>query len=364
MPVGYRYHLSLNGALYVGVTLLLGVGAVNSQNNLLYIAFGLAIGGMLVSGLLSGAMLTGLRAERGEIESGAAGEALVVRYRVTNRNRLAPAFALVMEETAGGVATWPRLMAAPRGGAVHVGPGQTVWIDAPSAPFRRGEALFEGFRATTSFPFGIVRKSVRFRAPGRALVRPEAAPVDGEAVRRAAMRAERDASRDARVGRGLDYVGLREYLPGDSLRRIAWRASARTGELVVREETRPSAGRLWVELELDALPERGGGDVGAVERANERAISVAAGLILEASRAGVAVGLSVPGVGVRREPVDAPSGRALPSRVGLLLDDLARIDLREVGRGAPAPGVSRERAVAVVRAGTSDEAWAGEGVAP
>lgn len=368
MPVGRRYHVQVNGALYAGVTLLLGVGAINSQNNLLYLAFGLAIGGLLVSGLVSGAMLTGLRVERQEIESGAVGEVLVARYRVTNRNRLVPIFALVIEETSGGDGTWERLMRAPRGGAVHVGPGQSIWVDAPCAPSRRGEAVFERYRATTSFPFGIVRKSVLFRQRARAIVRPEPAAVDREAVRRAASRAERDASVDTRVGRGLDYIGLREYHPGDSLRRIAWRASARTGELVVREETRPSAGRLWVELELTPLRAGSDGDDDGdpVVRANERAISVAAGMVIEAARAGVAVGLVVPAVGVRREPADAQPGARgePPARVGLLLDDLALIDLRMVGRAGVAPSAPRERAVAVIRAGAEAEVWEREEVGP
>src|SRR4051812_7254258 len=33
---------------------------------------------------------------------------------------------------------------------------------------------------------------------------------------------------------GLEFYGMREYVPGDDLRRIVWRASARTGEIMVR----------------------------------------------------------------------------------------------------------------------------------
>jgi uncharacterized protein (DUF58 family) len=42
-----------------------------------------------------------------------------------------------------------------------------------------------------------------------------------------------------RAGSGNELFGIREYRPGDSLRRIHWRSSARHGELVVREYEPP-----------------------------------------------------------------------------------------------------------------------------
>src|SRR5438445_13416249 len=38
-----------------------------------------------------------------------------------------------------------------------------------------------------------------------------------------------------RAGSGTEMFGAREYRPGDPLRRIHWRSSARHGELIVRE---------------------------------------------------------------------------------------------------------------------------------
>src|SRR5690606_11081626 len=45
---------------------------------------------------------------------------------------------------------------------------------------------------------------------------------------------------------GTDLVGLREYLPGDDLRRLHWSSTARTGTLMVREDADPSQARLTV----------------------------------------------------------------------------------------------------------------------
>jgi uncharacterized protein (DUF58 family) len=49
-----------------------------------------------------------------------------------------------------------------------------------------------------------------------------------------------------RAGSGTDLFGVREYRPGDSLRRIHWRSSARHGELVVREYEPPGVQTLGI----------------------------------------------------------------------------------------------------------------------
>jgi uncharacterized protein (DUF58 family) len=49
-----------------------------------------------------------------------------------------------------------------------------------------------------------------------------------------------------RAGAGTELFGVREYRPGDTLRRIHWRSSARRGELVVREYEPPGVRTLGI----------------------------------------------------------------------------------------------------------------------
>ena len=49
-----------------------------------------------------------------------------------------------------------------------------------------------------------------------------------------------------RAGSGTELFGVREYRPGDSLRRIHWRSSARHGDLVVREYEPPGVQTLGI----------------------------------------------------------------------------------------------------------------------
>jgi uncharacterized protein (DUF58 family) len=59
-----------------------------------------------------------------------------------------------------------------------------------------------------------------------------------------------------RAGSGTEMFGVREYRPGDPLRRIHWRSSARRGELVVREYEPPGVQTLGIFCDPDpATPE-------------------------------------------------------------------------------------------------------------
>ena len=50
---------------------------------------------------------------------------------------------------------------------------------------------------------------------------------------------------------GLEFYGMREYVPGDDLRRVVWRASARVGRVMVREAEQGITDRITLILDTD-----------------------------------------------------------------------------------------------------------------
>jgi uncharacterized protein (DUF58 family) len=147
-------------------------------------------------------------------------------------------------------------------------------------------------------------------------------------------------SGDERVAHGgTDLVGLREYLPGDDLRRLHWATSARTGTLMVREDADPSQAHLAVVLddrmESYRLP---GADPEALF---EEAVDAAASLAGAASAAGHPVSLrSV----TRRIDLEVPggnggqaTGRPAPELLAALAD-VALQDSPTDAAGAAGPG--------------------------
>lgn len=147
-------------------------------------------------------------------------------------------------------------------GSVGVGARRAVTVEADIRPPRRGIYPVGPFVVAVEDPFGFVEATWALGEPDRLLVVPEVsllgaagpALLDGEGDAHLLQR--RVAGRD-------DDLSTREYRPGDALRRVHWRASARHGDLMVRQEehrSHPDA-RLLVDTRLggyrDARPDPG-----------------------------------------------------------------------------------------------------------
>ncbi len=100
---------------------------------------------------------------------------------------------------------------------------------------RRGVYTVGPLVAVTSDPLGLTERETLLAPEFELLVHPR---VEYVADRPLTRRYEDPPIRPPQSKpwpSGLEFYGMREYAPGDDLRRIVWRASARTGKLMVRE---------------------------------------------------------------------------------------------------------------------------------
>jgi uncharacterized protein (DUF58 family) len=98
-------------------------------------------------------------------------------------------------------------------------------------PLRRGPIGAQAWVLETGDPLGLFRHRGPRADSELALVLPRFTALSERPQTR-----EVEASLAApRAGSGTEMFGVREYRPGDPLRRIHWRSSARHGELIVRE---------------------------------------------------------------------------------------------------------------------------------
>ena len=203
---------------------------------------------------------------------------------------------LTLDVTAGGAARPVKLL--PLG---FEGPWTGVVTPArgrlPLVPLRRGVYTSVLLDVRSAAPLGLVwwRRRLFVELPRPFEVGPM--PVH---VRLDAPRGSEDSGTDdGRVASAqADAVKtVREYLAGDPIKLIHWPATARSGELMVKELEAPVAPVLYLVVDLR------GGDDAAVEDAASRA----AGLALAAISAGVPVTLlTAEATGPRTGPVSSP----------------------------------------------------------
>lgn len=283
------------GLVYVLAIVVIGVASGARPNNLIIWVFSAMIAALLVSGILSGFMMMPLRAQRLEPRRGRVGEPLLIRYELTNRSRLLPAYELTVRELVDPT----RLASAGEGWAMHVGPGDTVHAEAVFRPLRRGVVELDRFEIATTFPFGLLQKVVRLARRGEVLIHPEILPLRADLLSRVASGAVGGQRLSQRGGGDDDFFGVREYRPGDSVRRIAWKRLAGTGRIASIERGRTVPPRVRVLLDLrfptPALRVADGEDPRLLE---ERAIVLAASLVALADRLGYEYALSVAGVDI------------------------------------------------------------------
>jgi uncharacterized protein (DUF58 family) len=295
--------------MYLGLTVLVGFAAMNGQNNLLFWILGVMISALLISGLVSGLMMRGLRVRRLVTRHGVVGEPLTVRYAVTNLNRFVPVFSVhITERPVSGASGWTGFMAPAEAWIMHLGPRETVHGEAIFWPRRRGEARFDQLRIWTTFPFGIIKKSVTFSQPQPALVYPQLYELRRRVVNAITPQGLAGALVSRRAGAGDDYYGMREFRQGDTLRQVAWKRTAGLDELVCIERTQPAPPKLRVVVNLTTPTRNLRVDPGSVrdqspQHLEELSISLAASIIHAADQNGFEVGLSLPGTGLPPLPI-------------------------------------------------------------
>lgn len=103
-------------------------------------------------------------------------------------------------------------------------------------PTKRGEYQFTGINIFVSDPGGFFYSEKFFRSPVKLTVYPsiEEISIDKLRQKRSTLSAMGIHS-SKQIGIGTDFAGIREYIQGDSFKKIEWKSSARINKLMTRE---------------------------------------------------------------------------------------------------------------------------------
>jgi uncharacterized protein (DUF58 family) len=301
----FNYDVTGVGIIYVLTVLLIGVAALNTGNNLLYVIVAAMLAAILVSGVASAVVLRELELDIRLPEHVFAGSATLGKIVVRNRRKWLPSFSIsVVPLKQKASAQWQWV--ATTFGFPPGQPAAKQWVTLPdrqlrriaanaAAPLgifndsayfpyipasaelsaelelcfpRRGRYQQNSFGLATRFPFAFLTKTRRVPLSREILVYPPVDTTDEffEVLPLIAGEFESFAR-----GRGDDLYLIREYMPEDSARHVDWKATAKSGSLKVREFSREDERKLRLVFDNPAP-----GTVS--EQAYENAVTAAASL--------------------------------------------------------------------------------------
>jgi uncharacterized protein (DUF58 family) len=234
-----RLRATAAGRTFLVLCFGVGLGALNTGNNLLYLVLGLQLSLIIVSGILSERCVRRVQVRRVLPVSPRARTPFHLGWGL--RLARGHSFALTVCEvdpllgTAVGTLPW-------------LPPGDEVVVRAVATAPRRGPFPLRAVRIATSFPLGLFIKSRDLELPGELLVLPGRVPAPSEPLAPTTGLGVEQRSIRGMDGGG-DLAQLRELREGEDARRIHWRKSAQLGTLLRVERDAQPQPRVMLHLD-------------------------------------------------------------------------------------------------------------------
>jgi uncharacterized protein (DUF58 family) len=298
------YDVTRAGVVYIMITVVIGIAAINTGNNLLYVIVAALLSAILISGVASAVVLRSLELDVHLPEHVFAARPMLARLFIRNGSSWMPSFSVrVVPAKRKTVKRW-RWEAYTFGWPRNRQPDQQ-WVRLPDRRLRRvneeadrpilrqsvyfpfltpaqeiradlemtfptrGRYRDKNLGLATRFPFAFLTKTRRMNLAREIVVYPVVEPADQFLEVLPMVTGEFETFVR---GRGYDLYRIRDYMPEDSARHVDWKATARTGALKMREYSREDERKLRIVFDN---PAPGVLDAESYERAVRLAASLA-----------------------------------------------------------------------------------------
>ncbi len=238
---GHRTYLTISGWMLILLSLGVGGTAYNSASNILFMTLALMLSSLVLSGILSVINFKKLSWRLVLPPELRAGGMAVGRLYLRNDKRFFPTFGVWFNSQAGNQKKSRLLLEDP------VGPGEERELEWTLRPEKRGALDLELSGVESKYPFGFIRKSVGGIRRHTVWVWPRRVNYLFEP--RNLGRHPLSGNLRARLGQGDDLLNIRPYVAGDPPRMVHWKATARSGRLMVRQVSEEAENAYFIQLE-------------------------------------------------------------------------------------------------------------------
>ncbi len=158
-------------------------------------------------------------------------------------------------------------------------------VDMYASLTQRGEYDLGPLVIRASDPFNLFPRDIEFEGIDKVLVYPRVIPIPDLAASRVLL-ADGHSRRQRMNVLSTDVASVRQYADGDSIGRIHWLTTARTGQLMVKQFDQGSAGEMWVIFDQHIDSQAGEGK----DSTDEYGATIAASIVDKYTRAFTEVG--------------------------------------------------------------------------
>lgn len=230
--------ITKEGWWYIAALFAIGVVAINTGNNLLYLVVATLLSVIIISGVVSEHTLRRIKITRQLPSRLFKNSPASVRFEISNNKSIVPSFSFTSRELP---------VASTSAEPVYVlklKPLENAIKYASYTFTQRGALALAGVKLSTRFPFGLFVKGREETIITEVIVYPDVTDSNKTAAVLAQEAVGMESGR--KVGNGAHLRGVREYTARDDARFIYWKAAGRTSRLFVKEFEQERAKRFTV----------------------------------------------------------------------------------------------------------------------
>lgn len=266
------FEFTSGGAIFLGLLAIVAFSAWNTGNNLLFLVLSFLSAALFVGFFAGSFCLKKLDVKMRFPETIFAEQATTLIVSLHNRKLIFPSYSIVAEVRGR---EREKSSAAPELEKILPKKWAEKWARPPIIKLtldyflylprrrttenksehifpNRGRFIIRDFELSTKFPFGFFRHRRRLPAQtAEIIVYPKINPIENEAEK---LPLDIGKLVTQKRGSGQDLLLLRDYQPADDLRRVDWKATARSNRIIVREFSAEDERKITVYFDT-RLPE-------------------------------------------------------------------------------------------------------------